>query len=146
MERAVCDSSRAPGSQKSVDQFRQLVAVAAFENRGSGNADLTQPIAELREVFVFQCHLHEWIAGVSIETSRNKNQIRLECDKFFQRSFRNIDMLRPRRERSHRIIVDVRKRFRARSRISGKLVNGRKSNSWMIRDYRFRAVAVVCVE
>jgi hypothetical protein len=46
MERAVCDSSRAPGSQKSVDQFRQLAAIAAFENRCGGNADLTQPIAE----------------------------------------------------------------------------------------------------
>ena len=109
INRAVGDSSRAPGSQKSVDQFRQLAAIAAFENRGGGNADLTQPIAELREVFLFQCHLHEWIARVSIEAGRNESQIRLECDQFFQRVFRKMDRLRSRRERSYRIIVDVRK-------------------------------------
>src|SRR5205814_3282213 len=128
IERTVCDSSRPPGSQKSVDQFRQLVAIAAFENRCGGNAELMQPVAELREVFVFKCHLHEWIARVSIEAGRHKNQIRLECDQIFQRAFRKMDMLRSRRESSYRIIVDVRKRFRARSGISGKLVNGRKSD------------------
>src|SRR5947209_15592487 len=57
-----------------------------------------------------------------------------------------MNMLTPRRERSGRIVVNVRERFRAASGICRELMNRRKLNSAFVRYDRFRSVAVMSIK
>ena len=90
--------------------------------------------------------MDERIAGVSVEACRNQQEIGIELQKFFQSTLRNIYVLRSWGVRRHRIIIDIRKRFCACSRISRELMNGRERNPRIMRDDRFRAVAVMGIE
>src|SRR5882724_12317206 len=55
-------------------------------------------------------------------------------------------MVIPRRERSERIVIDVRERFRACSRICWELMDGRELNSRVVRYNRFGSVAVMSIK
>src|SRR2546430_8144854 len=56
-----------PAAQKSVDQLRQVVAVAAFENCSGWNFYASQPFPESCEVVTFQRHLGNWVVLIRIE-------------------------------------------------------------------------------
>src|SRR6266404_9007052 len=57
-----------------------------------------------------------------------------------------MNMLVARRKRSDRIVVDIRERFRASSWVCRELMNRRKLNPGIVRDDRFRSVAVVPIK
>src|SRR6266403_2980067 len=64
-----------PTNEKSIDQLRQLLAVAPFENRAGRKRCLPQPSPEEREIVQLQTHLGEGIAGVGIEANRDEYEV-----------------------------------------------------------------------
>jgi hypothetical protein len=137
---------RCPGGQEGVNELREFITVSAFENGRRRHVDLMQPFSEFRKILLFECHLDQRIARVSVESGRDEQNIRMECEEFLEGVFGHIGMLGARRVRCHGIIVDVRERFCAGSGVGRKLMNGRKRDSRIVRDNRFRAVAVVGVK
>ncbi len=65
-----------PGIQESVDQFWQLVAVAAFEDRSGRKRRLAQPLTEEGKILEFETHLSNWIARIAVETGRDEQEVR----------------------------------------------------------------------
>src|ERR1044072_8618573 len=135
-----------PARQKGIDQLRKVIAIAAFKDCGNGNVDFAQPFAERGEILELERHLHERIARIGVKARRRKDQFWIERDRSIQRPFANFYMFLARRSGRDAKIVDVRERFLARARISGKLMDRRESNSFVVRDNRFRAISMVGVE
>src|SRR5215212_6009141 len=69
---------RAPPGQTNVNQFRQLVAVTAFQDGADRNVELPQPFSERSEVFRLERHLRDRVAAVSVEAGRNQEEVRFE--------------------------------------------------------------------
>ena len=133
-------------TQERVDQLRQVVAVAAFQNRSGRNIRVAEPLTERREIFRLECHLGDRIARVRIEAGGNKKQIGLEGHESIERAAHLGDMLRARRKRRDGKIVNIAKGARPGAWIPGKLMNGGERDPRIVRDDLFGPVAMMRVE
>src|SRR4029077_4942997 len=135
-----------PGCQKRIDQLWQILAVAAFEDYSRRSIDLAQKFSQRSEILALERHLYQWIAAGGVEACRDKEQIGFKPQQFFQRPLRHLDIMIPRRPGAEWIIRDIHKRFCARSRVTGELMDGCNGDLRIVRNNCLGAIAVMSIE
>src|SRR5687768_8797301 len=97
-----------PPGQELIDQFRQLIAVSAFEDGSCRNVRFAQPPAEGSEVLRRERHLGNRVSRIGIEARGNEQQVGLEGDELIKGAAHLGNVLRSRRQRRDRKIVNIR--------------------------------------
>ena len=87
------DVERFEIGKERIDEIRQVIAIAAFQNGARRDVRFAKPSTERREILRLKRHLGDRIAGVRIEARGNEQQIRLERDQLIEPAAHSGDML-----------------------------------------------------
>src|SRR2546423_1471604 len=75
------------------DQFRQIIAVASFENAEKRNLQVAKGLAEPMVILGFQGFLGQRVARVGIESGGNCYQVRLELFQFCEGALKDAPVI-----------------------------------------------------
>src|SRR6185436_16751337 len=102
------------------------------------HAHTAQLLAQPVIIFRFERFLCEWVASVSVKSSRHADQLRLEFLHLTNCAAQNLALYRAWCVRGHRRIEQVIGKVSAAGNgIAVKLVDGQESFAWLVQEHRF---------